>query len=52
MISIIICSIKNDFFIQLESNIAETIGTIEYEIIRIDNRIEELPITQAYNKGA
>ena len=52
MLSIIICSIKENLFQLVSQNIEETIGAISYEIIRIDNLKEQLPITQAYNKGA
>jgi GT2 family glycosyltransferase len=51
VISIIVCSINNSFFIQLEENIASTIGCNEYELIKIDNNIENLSIARAYNKG-
>lgn len=52
MISIIICSIKEPLFESIQKNVAETIGTIAYEIVKIDNNIEKLPICAAYNKGA
>ena len=52
MLSIIICSIKENLFQLVSQNIEETIGAISYEIIRINNLKEQLPITQAYNKGA
>ena len=52
MLSIIICSIKENLFQSLYNNIRETIGNIPYEIIRIDNNKEKLSITKAYNKGA
>ncbi len=51
MISIVICSIKEDFFITLEKNIQGTIGDVAYEIIKINNNIEKLSITKAYNLG-
>ena len=52
MLSIIICSIKENYFHAVSDSIKETIGTIPYEIIRIDNLKEQLSITKAYNKGA
>jgi glycosyltransferase involved in cell wall biosynthesis len=51
MISIVICSIKESYLASLEINIKETIGDNDYEIIKIDNIIEKLSITQAYNRG-
>jgi glycosyltransferase involved in cell wall biosynthesis len=51
MISIIICSRDIELYDKVSKSIQETIGKIEYEIIRIDNSIENLPITKAYNKG-
>jgi len=51
MISIIICSIRESYFDSLKANIQETIGFSDYEIIKIDNLIDKLSITQAYNKG-
>jgi hypothetical protein len=50
MISIVVCSIHEDRFSAFSENVKETIG-VEYEIIRIDNRIEKLSICAAYNKG-
>jgi hypothetical protein len=51
MISIIICSINNKRFLQLEENIIESIGEITYEIIKIDNSIKNKSITSVYNLG-
>lgn len=51
MISIIICSRDIQFYDKLHNSIEETIGAIEYEIIRIDNSVENLSITKVYNKG-
>jgi len=51
MISIVICSVRESYFVSLEKNIKETIGVTAYEIIKIDNLVEKLSITQAYNKG-
>lgn len=51
MVSIIICSINQQFFDQVEKNIADTIG-LAYEIIRIDNRVSNYGICEAYNLGA
>ncbi|EJL67642.1 glycosyltransferase [Chryseobacterium populi] len=51
MISIIISSYLPHYFSALENNIAETIGNIPYEIIKIDNP-GLMGICEAYNKGA
>lgn len=51
MLSIIICSIREDFFLQVSQSIEKTIGDCSYEIIKINNRVEKLSLTAAYNKG-
>ena len=51
MISIITCSTNPDFFYLLEKSIKDTC-TFDFEIIKIDNSIEKLSLSQAYNKGA
>jgi len=51
MISIIVCSIKENLFFKLKDNISNTIG-VDYEIIRIDNTINNIGICRAYNNGA
>ncbi|QXU42336.1 glycosyltransferase [Pedobacter sp. D749] len=51
MISIIICSISNEFYNQVSANIKATIG-VEYELIQIDNNIKNYGICKAYNIGA
>ncbi|WP_166921709.1 glycosyltransferase [Flavobacterium poyangense] len=51
MISIIICSRDIHLYNKVSKSIEETIGIIDYEIIRIDNSNENLSITKAYNKG-
>lgn len=51
MISIIICSVNEFFCTQLEKNIDKTIGDVVYEIIKIENSINSIPITQVYNLG-
>ncbi|OIV43184.1 glycosyltransferase [Flavobacterium johnsoniae] len=51
MISIIICSRNIHLYDKVYKSIQETIGILDYEIIRIDNSIENLSITKAYNKG-
>ena len=48
MISIIICSVNNDYLQNIKNNIAETIGT-EYEIIAYDNRHTNHVICHVYN---
>jgi GT2 family glycosyltransferase len=51
MISIIICSINDILFKEVSISIKETIGDVQFEIIRIDNNIDQLSIFEAYNKG-
>jgi len=51
MISIIICSINKKLLNDLALNISKSIG-IPCELIIIDNNIEKLSITKAYNKSA
>ncbi len=51
MISIIICSINPERLKAVSHNISQTIG-VEHEIIAIDNKVEQLSICAAYNKGA
>jgi glycosyltransferase involved in cell wall biosynthesis len=51
MISIIVCSICQKNFIRLSDSIQEKIG-IPFQLIRIENNIEKLSISEAYNKGA
>ena len=50
MISIIVCSIDDYLYSNFIYSLKSTIG-VEYEIIRINNRTENLDITIAYNKG-
>lgn len=51
MISIIVCSIDEYWFDNFSKSVDKTIG-VSYEIIRIDNRKENLSISKAYNNGA
>src|SRR4051812_42275498 len=51
MVSIIVSSVNETYFLQLSDNIKETIG-INYEIIKIEKDINQLGICYAYNKGA
>lgn len=51
MISIIVCSKNFNLYNKVHKSIKETIGAIVYEIIRIDNTVDNLPITKAYNIG-
>ena len=51
MISIIICTIKPELLSQLSRNIAETIGC-PYEIIAMDNSLDNKPLCKVYNYGA
>lgn len=50
MLTIIISSYQPHYYLNLEKNIAETIG-IPYEMIKIDNH-GAMGICEAYNKGA
>jgi len=50
MISIIICSRKQDISFELQKNITETVGC-EYEIVVIDNSKKKYSIFSAYNEG-
>ena len=50
MLAIIICSRKRDDIVELEGNIAETIGC-EYELVVVDNSTNKYSIFQAYNEG-
>lgn len=51
MISLIICSRKQDVSAELKENIRRTIGT-EYELVVIDNSDSSKSIFSAYNEGA
>lgn len=51
MISIVTCSINEAHFQTFAESIRRTIGT-PFEIVRIDNRVEQVGICAAYNKGA
>lgn len=51
MLSIVICSVSPERLKQVSQNILDTVG-VEYEIVAIDNRQKQWPITRAYNKGA
>ncbi|RZK77858.1 MAG: hypothetical protein EOO85_07730, partial [Pedobacter sp.] len=51
MISIIICSVKKNLRDAISLNIEETIG-VEHEIIIINNEVQQLSISKAYNIGA
>jgi len=51
MISIIICSKSLEMFAKIEKNITDTIGEA-FEMIRINNELNEYSICRAYNKGA
>jgi hypothetical protein len=48
MVSIIICSIKEDFLNSVSENISQTIG-IDYELLVWDNRLENKGICAVYN---
>jgi hypothetical protein len=51
MISIIICSRNFILFEKLKKSIEDSIGIVEYEIIKIDNKGANSSITQVYNRG-
>ncbi|MGW1455072.1 glycosyltransferase [Salegentibacter agarivorans] len=51
MLSIIVCSIRENFFLQVSQSLQQTIGDYTYEIIKINNLVEKLSLTEAYNKG-
>jgi hypothetical protein len=51
MISIIICSRNESLFDKLQDSINNTIGEVEYEIIKIDNLLLKESITKVYNRG-
>ena len=50
MISIIICSIDQQKFSKVSESISETIGA-DYEIIKVDNLVNNFSICKAYNYG-
>ena len=51
MLSIIVCSINENNFLKFSENVMDTVG-VEFEIIRIDNKIENISLSMAYNRGA
>ncbi|HEX2628176.1 MAG TPA: glycosyltransferase [Chitinophagaceae bacterium] len=51
MISLIVCSIDDRLYEGFERSVAATIG-VAYEIVRVDNRIENKDLAAVYNKGA
>jgi|LSQX01.2.fsa_nt_gb hypothetical protein len=51
MLSIVVCSINPNLFNALNQSIEKTIGLSDYELIKIDNTVENLSIAKAYNKG-
>ncbi len=51
MISFIICSINNDYLNRLITSIKDTVQ-IDFELLVIDNKKEQLSISEAYNKCA
>lgn len=52
MISIVICSVNEQLSAQVSTNIKNTIGLDDFEIIIINNTQNQYSITQAYNLGA
>ncbi len=51
MISIIICSRNITLFDKLKESINNTVGVVEYEIIKLDNLTIKESITKVYNRG-
>jgi hypothetical protein len=51
MLSIIICNYNKSRVIEINNNISEKIGDIEYEVIFIDNSENKYSIFEAYNNG-
>ena len=51
LISVIVCSVNEALFEDFSISLDKTIG-VSYELIRIDNNVEKLSITKAYNCGA
>lgn len=51
MISIIVCSVDRDKLALLEASIAATIGVV-YEVVVVDNRVDNHSLARAYNLGA
>ena len=51
MISIVICSINEVFFKSIQQSIVATIGIINYEIIKVDNKKVKRSLSEAYNVG-
>lgn len=52
MLSIIICSISPERLRAIKTNLMDTVGDTEFEIIVIDNRDKGWSIAKAYNFGA
>ena len=50
-ISIIVCSTKPTISNSFEQNIKDTIGTVDYEMVLVDNSLRKYSIFEAYNKG-
>jgi len=51
MISLIVCSRREEDFLKLQQNVLHTVGCI-HEIIRLDNSANHYSISRAYNEGA
>jgi hypothetical protein len=50
MISVIVCSRSSKLFTVFEKSVASSIGVV-FELIRIDNELNQYSISEAYNKG-
>ncbi len=50
MISVIVCSRSTKLFTVFEKSLASSIG-VDFEVIRIDNELNQYSITEAYNLG-
>jgi len=51
MFSIIVCSINTNYLERLKLNLLQTLGH-PYELLIWDNRVEQIPITEVYNRLA
>tara|TARA_B100000953_G_scaffold299174_1_gene298339 strand:+ start:1540 stop:2385 length:846 start_codon:yes stop_codon:yes gene_type:complete len=51
LFSIIVCSIEPVNFEKLSKSISRTIGEAEFELIRIDNKVLNVSLAEAYNNG-
>ncbi len=52
LVSVICCSVCPEMADALRSNVEETIGGMPFELLAFDNRTENLPICEVYNRCA